>query len=82
MEMNGFMAFKIPDNKRDEYFEWVERLCTAVPGEATDRDNWDAYSDPIIIIRDMTLFSAHNQKAILAMFNRIGAKNVTEIYLD
>ena len=40
------------------------------------------HADPIIIIRDMTLFSEQNQKAILANFARIGATDVTEIYND
>lgn len=82
MEFEGFKAFRIPDDKRDEYFEFVDKLQTAVKGEATDRENWDASADPIIIIRDITLFSEQNQKAILANFARIGAKDVTEIYND
>ena len=42
MEFEGFKAFKIPAESRDAYFDMIHTLQTAVPGEATDRENWDA----------------------------------------
>lgn len=78
---DGFRAYKIPDGKRDDYFKFKENLDAAV-GRKMDDANWDAYSDPIIKIGDISVFSKRNQDAIVAFMNRIGAKDVTEIYAD
>jgi len=74
---DGFKAFRIPDDKRDDYFDFIDRLIEAAPRAS---DTIDAYNDPIIIFHDMTLYSQKNQEAILAFMNRIGAKDVTSAY--
>lgn len=76
----GFVAFRIPDDKREEYFNFVNKLKEHAPLSASD-SNWDATNDPIVIIHDMTMFSQKNQEAINNFMTRIGAKDVTEMYL-
>ncbi len=81
MYTDGFKAFKIPDDKRDEYFIFKDKLDAACPTAVGD-SGWDSNSDPIITINDMSVFSEQNQKAIINFMNRIGAKDVTDIYLN
>lgn len=76
----GFKAYIIPDGSRDAYFEFIEKLFDAV-SSSTIRDlQMDCYSDPIVKFGDITVLSEKNQLALEANMQRIGAKDVSEIY--
>jgi len=77
---DGLRAFKVKTESREKYFNWVDGLQEAAPKQFAN-SNWDVYSDPIIIIHDMTAFSKTNQGAILA-FMALNAKDVTAVYTE
>ena len=79
MYTEGFVAYRLPDDKRDVYFEWIDNLIEAAP-VSYKNSNWDAISDPIVQINDITVFSEKNQKAIRNFMQRIGAQDVTSAY--
>ncbi len=73
-------AFLIPDEKRDEYFEWVKVMANYCPGAMSNSNvtqAWNTELDPIIIANS-EYFSEKNWKAIEAFMKKIGAKDVTE----
>lgn len=78
-DFEGFTAYRIPNHKRDEYLDFVDKLQTAAPTQFAD-SNWDVYSGPIIQF-DISVFSQQNNKAIISFMLRIDAKNVTAAYL-
>lgn len=73
-------AFLIPDDKRDEYFEWVTIMAKYCP-KAMSLNNvgkaWNTDLDPIIV-GDREYFSEKNWKAIETFMTKISAKDVTE----
>lgn len=81
-QTEGFRAYKIPDDKRDAYFKFKDKLDSSVGPKIMSDSNWDAYSDPIIKIGDISVFSKQNQDAIVSFMKTIGAKDVTEMYND
>jgi len=77
---DGFRAYLIPNDKRDEYFDFKEKLDTAAHNHV-QQSGWDTFSDPVIKIHDITVFSQKNVTAIEAFMKRIGAKDVTDTYI-
>ena len=73
-------AFLIPDDKRDEYFEWVIIMAKYNPiamNNSNVQSAWDCTMDPVII-GDADYFTEKNWKAIEAFMTKIGAKDITE----
>ena len=70
----GTTVFRIPDNKRDDYFSFVEKFKCSVKN--VNDDNWNAYNDPLVII-DFSCFTLQQCQWITVFMNIIGAKNVT-----
>jgi len=76
----GFKAYLIPDSKREDYFEFIEKLYDA---EGSKVENvLDAYSDPIVKFSDISIFTEKNQKALKSNMARIGAKDISENYIN
>lgn len=74
------IAFLIPDDKRDEYFEWVNVMasfCKRAMNINNVMQAWNTELDPIIIA-DKEFFSQVNWIAIENFMKKIGAKDVTE----
>lgn len=75
----GTTVYRIPDNKRDKYFLFVENFKSTVKN--VNDDNWNAYNDPLIII-DFSCFSLHQCQKINLFMTIIGAKNVPDSMID
>lgn len=81
LRTEGFRAWNIPDSKRDEYFKFKEKIDDAAHGHV-NASGWDAGSDPIVTISDISVFSEQNQKAIENFMKRIGAKDIADSYFE
>lgn len=73
---DGKKTYLIPDEKRNEYFEYVDMFKTNVKN--VNEDNWCTYNDPLVTI-DMSEYTFEQSMSIKLFMSRIGAKDVTEI---
>lgn len=73
-QTEGVKTYLIPDEKRDEYFDFVDMFKRKV--ENVTEENWNAYSDPLVTI-DMSTFTFYQGLSIKLFMSRIGAKDVT-----
>lgn len=74
------VAFLVPDDKRDEYFELVDKVADFCPNAMNlnnVRQSWDTTLDPIVIV-DMSYFSKQNGEAIRTEMMKLGAKDITD----
>lgn len=79
---DGFKAWLIPSDKREEAMDIINNLFDAIgPGRAADL-GYDYYSDPIMKFQNVDVLSEQNQKYLKFKMAQIGAKDVTEIYLE
>lgn len=78
-QTEGLKTYLIPDEKRNEYFDYVDMFRGKVKN-ITD-ENWNTYNDPLVTI-DMSTFTFHQSLSIKLFMNRIGAKDVTEYLLS
>jgi hypothetical protein len=78
-ETEGLKTYLIPDEKRDEYFDFVDMFRGKVKN--VTEENWNTYSDPLITI-DMSTFTFHQTLSIKLFMGRIGAKDVTDALLS
>lgn len=77
---DGQIAYRIPDDKRDEYFAWVDGMKKKCKLNYTnDETIWNTYNDPVIIV-DMSYFTFHQSLGIKLFMSKIGAKDVTEAF--
>lgn len=74
-QTEGMKTYLIPDEKRDEYFEYVDIFKEKV--KYVSEQNWNTYNDPLITI-DLSTFSFHQVMSIKLFMSKIGAKDVTE----
>lgn len=75
----GLKTYLIPDEKRDEYFDFVDMFRGKVKN--VTEENWNTHSDPLITI-DMSTFTFHQTLSIKLFMSRIGAKDVTNALLS
>lgn len=78
-QTEGLKTYLIPDEKRDEYFDYVDKFRGKVKN--VTEENWNTYNDPMVTI-DMSTFTSHQSLSIRLFMNRIGAKDVTESLLS
>jgi hypothetical protein len=72
------IAFLIPDEGREKYFQWVDNMKKSCGLNIhNDEAAWNTYNDPIIIA-DRNYFSQRNWGVIATFMGSIGAKNVTD----
>jgi len=76
-QTEGKVTYLIPDEKREEYFNYVDILKSKVKN-VTD-DNWNVYSDPMVTI-DFSEFSRLQCCSIIMFMKRIGAKEIDVLY--
>lgn len=69
----GFKSYLIPDDKRQDYFDFVEKIRSNVNG--INEENWKTYNDPIITI-DFSYFDLYKSSSIKLFMSRIGAKEI------
>ena len=78
--MEGKRAFVIPDESREEYFDWVVGMKEKCGLTGSNQEEiWNTYNDPMIIV-DLSFFSKHNCDVILNFLNKIKAKDISESY--
>lgn len=75
MQTEGFKTYLIPDNRREEYFEYVDKFKGKVKN--VTEENWNTYKDPLVTI-DMSTFTFHQCLSIELFMSKIGAKDVTQ----
>ena len=68
-------AYIIPSETREEYFDIVDKLTTALHHHI--RDAVDSTHDPIVIFNQEHI-SAQNFKVLDRMLKEIGAKDITD----
>jgi hypothetical protein len=78
-QTEGLKTYLIPDEKRNEYFDYVDMFRGKVKN--ITEENWNTYNDPLVTI-DMSTFTFHQSLSIKFFMNRIGAKDVTESLLS
>lgn len=78
-QTEGLKTYLIPDEKRNEYFDYLDMLRTKV--YYINEENWCTYNDPLVTI-DMSTFSFKQSLSIKLFMSRIGAKDVTESLLS
>ena len=78
-QTEGLKTYLIPDEKRNEYFDYVDMFRGKVKN--ITEENWNTYNDPLVTI-DMSTFTFHQSLSIKIFMNRIGAKDVTESLLS
>jgi hypothetical protein len=71
----GLKAYRIPEGKRNEYFDFADKFKDNVVN--VNDSNWQTHHDPIVVI-DTSEFLFSQVMAIKLFMNRIGAKDVTE----
>lgn len=75
MRTEGQRAWRIPDAKREEYFDIIDKMVNAV---GFNDSGFDSYSDPIVKFEDFTSLTQRNQEFWIAQMKRIGAVEVTD----
>lgn len=75
----GLKAYRIPEDKRWEYFEFVDKFKVSVKN--VNDENWNTYNDPVVII-NTSEFLFSQVMAIRLFMGRIGAKDITESFLS
>jgi hypothetical protein len=76
---DGQKAYLIPNDKREEYFEFSDLIKSKVNG--VNEENWNTYNDPVVKI-DMSFFKQNIVIGIKLFMGRIGAKDVTDMYIE
>lgn len=71
----GKTVYLIPDDKRDEYFSFVDKFKTIVKN--VNDDNFNGYNDPLVII-DLSCFEPQQCQWIEVFMRVIGANDVTQ----
>lgn len=75
----GLKAYRIPEDKRWEYFEFVDKFKNKVKN--VSEENWNTYKDPVVVI-DTSHFLFSHVMAIRLFMSRIGAKDISESFLS
>ena len=78
-QTEGLKTYLIPDEKRNEYFDYVDMFRGKVKN--VTEENWNTYNDPLVTI-DMSTFTFQQSLSIKLFMSRIGAKDVTESLLS
>ena len=78
-QTEGIKTYLIPDEKRNEYFDYVDMFRGKVKN--VTEENWNTYNDPLVTI-DMSTFTFHQVLSIKLFMSRIGAKDITESLLS
>ena len=78
-QTEGIKTYLIPDEKRNEYFDYVDMFRGKVKN--VTEENWGTYNDPLVTI-DMSTFTFHQVLSIKLFMSRIGAKDITESLLS
>lgn len=78
---DGFRAWKVYDNKREEYQQLIEELSKATPYYFTTRNDlgYDSYDDPIIKFQNFNILNKKNQEYFELKMKDIG-KEITSLY--
>lgn len=75
MYSEGVRVYKIPDESRNDYFDFVDDFKKRIRN--VSEENWNTYNDPLIQI-DMSTFSRPACLLIEIAMNRLKAIDVTE----
>lgn len=78
-QTEGLKTYLIPDEKRNEYFDYVDMFRGKVKN--VTEENWHTYNDPLVTI-DMSTFTFKQSLSIKLFMSRIGAKDITESLLS
>ena len=74
----GLKTYLIPDDKRKEYFDFIDMFRSKVRN--VTEENWNTYNDPLVTV-DISTFTFHQSVSIQLFMSSIGAKDVSESFL-
>lgn len=80
--MEDAIVFKVPDEAREAWFEFSTIMASRYKAWDYFNQNVDIHSDPLVIIRDLTVFSKPAVERILSFVERHECPVMTEEYFS